>query len=106
MQHSQSFIDFNQTPQDFEKLIKESKVPVIVDFHADWCGPCRKLGPVLVEKVESEEHKGKVLLVKVNVDDDEELAESYKISGIPHVILFVGGEAVYTVTGFDENQVK
>jgi len=82
----------------FKEKVLESQVPVIVDFYADWCGPCKKLGPALEEKIKN--NAGKVKLVKVNVDDHDELAEEYEVGGIPHVILFVDGVITNQFTGF------
>src|SRR3989344_6030252 len=77
---------------DFEKevLIKSRKTPVVVDFWASWCGPCRIIGPIL-EKV-AEEYNGKFILAKLNVEDNHERAEEYGIMSIPNVKLFKNGE--------------
>lgn len=75
--------------QSFDQVISTSAVPVVVDFWAPWCGPCRMVGPVL-EKMATD-HAGKVTVVKVNVDENQELAAKYGIMSIPTVIMFEGG---------------
>jgi putative thioredoxin len=80
------------TEQDFEKRVLEASgnVPVLVDFWASWCGPCRILGPLLEKAVE--ERQGEVLLAKVNSDENPNLAARYGIQSIPTVLAFVNGE--------------
>ena len=72
--------------------------PVLVDFYAAWCGPCKMLGPVLDEVVKKA--SGQLKLVKVNTDENQELAASANVSGIPDVRLFVNGKEVGAFTGF------
>jgi len=78
--------------KEFEAVVLKSKVPVLVDFYADWCGPCQALGPVL-EKL-AEEMKGKAKVVKVNVDQEPELSKQFDVSSIPALFLFKGGKEV------------
>ena len=79
-----------------EQVIERSKeLPVVVDFWAPWCGPCRTLGPAIESEVEK--RTGRIELVKVNVDEEQELAARYGIQSIPTVAVFRNGEAV---TGF------
>ena len=85
----------NLTNDNFKKEI--SKGWTVVDFWAEWCGPCRMLGPV-VEAL-SEEMKGKVKFGKVNVDEQQELAEQFSVVSIPTLVLFKDGEIVQTRTG-------
>jgi len=75
--------------QEFDQVVSTSTVPVVADFWAPWCGPCRMVGPVL-EKLAAD-HEAKVRVVKVNVDENQELAARYGIMSIPTVILFDGG---------------
>jgi thioredoxin 1 len=72
--------------QEFDQIVASSAVPVVADFWAPWCGPCRMVGPVL-EKM-AEDHSDKISVVKVNVDVNQELAAKFGIMSIPTVILF------------------
>ena len=81
----------------FEEQVLKSSTPVLVDFWAEWCGPCRALGPVLDEVASELGDKAKV--VKVNVDENGELAQQFGIRGIPTMIFFKDGEAAKTLVG-------
>ena len=84
------------TDQSFDQDVLKSEVPVLVDFWAEWCGPCKMLAPA-VEKVASE-YEGKAKVVKLNIDDNNQVAQRYGIKGIPTLILFKdGSEADRTV---------
>lgn len=85
----------------FGPSVLESSKPVVVDFWAEWCGPCKALAPVL-EEIASE-MDGKAEIVKVNVDENQALAQKYGIRGIPTLIFFKGGEIKKTLVG---NQPK
>lgn len=82
---------------NFDEEVINSTVPVVVDFWATWCGPCRKLSPV-IESV-AEEYGDKVKFAKVNVEDCVESAKRFSISGIPSVLIFKSGEPVERMTG-------
>lgn len=76
-------------PKVFEKEVITSTRPVIVDFYADWCGPCRMLAPTIEELDQSRKD---ILVVKVNVDEAQELAMQYKVMSIPTVLVFKDGK--------------
>ncbi len=80
------------TIDNFEEEVLKSDVPVLVDFWAPWCGPCKMLGPVISEI--ADESDGSFKVGKVNVDDEPELAEQYGIMSIPSIFVFKGGEVV------------
>jgi thioredoxin 1 len=86
------------TKMTFEEEVLKSSVPVLVDFWAPWCGPCRMLSPSLEEL--ARELDGKAKVVKVNVDEEPELASKYGIMSIPTVIAFKGGQASGKMIGF------
>lgn len=85
------------TQQSFNQEVLQSSVPVLVDFFADWCGPCRMLSPTL-ERLSSE-FAGRVKIVKVNVDTEPELASQFQVSSIPTLVFVAGGKLVTRTTG-------
>ena len=85
------------TTSTFEQEVIQSEKPVIVDFWAEWCGPCHAVAPVL-ERI-AEERKDEVKLVKVNIDDEQELAMRYGIASIPTIVLFKDGRPAAAAIG-------
>ena len=85
------------TGSDFDAVVTGSDKPVLVDFWAPWCGPCRALGPV-IDQV-SQEMSDRLAVYKCNVDDEADLATRFRIVSIPTLILFKGGEPVHTIMG-------
>ncbi len=87
----------NISDQDFETIVLASNTPVLVDFWAEWCGPCKAITPILEEVALSYQEKLKV--VKVNIDDNVSLPQKYGVRGIPTLILFNNGNVVDTKVG-------
>jgi thioredoxin len=85
------------TNQDFEVEVLQSEKDVIVDFWAEWCGPCHAVAPVLDRIIE--ERSDSLKLVKVNIDEEQELAQRYGVASIPTMILFRGGEPAAAAIG-------
>ena len=89
--------EINLTNNNFEEEVLESEIPVLIDFWASWCGPCKAMLPV-VAKI-AEENEGKIKVCKVNVDEESELAEKFEIMSIPTFIAMKNGEIIGTSLG-------
>ncbi len=90
------------TQDTFQVDVLQASLPVIVDFSAVWCGPCKMLDPIV--KQLAQEWNGKVKVVKLDVDDNANLAMEYQVMGVPTLILFLKGEPVQRLSGFQPKE--
>lgn len=89
------------TSKNFDEEVLKNKETIIVDFYADWCGPCKAMGPILEEIAESE----KVRLGKINIDEEDKLAERFNIMSIPTIMVYKNGEPVKTYVGLTPKEI-
>lgn len=85
------------TDSSFEDEVLKSGLPVILDFWAEWCGPCKMIGPILEEL--AEQYKDKLTVAKINIDDNQSTPQTYGVRGIPTLIIFKDGDVVATKVG-------
>ncbi len=90
-------MEYQFTESNFEAEVLQSEMPVLVDFYADWCGPCKMMAPV-VEKLAAE-YEGRIRVGKCNVDENMQLAQSWRVASIPTFLVFRDGKAEATYTG-------
>jgi thioredoxin 1 len=90
------------TDKDFQEKVLESDIPVLVDFWAAWCGPCRMVGPIIDEL--NTEYEGKAVIAKMDVDQNQEFAAKYGVRNIPTVLLFKNGEMVNRQVGVAQKE--
>ena len=91
------------TDANFEEVVLKSSQPVLVDFWAEWCGPCRMLGPIIEEL--SSDYDGKAVIGKVDVDSNQQYAAQFGVRNIPTVLIFKGGELVNRQVGVSQKNV-
>ena len=90
--------------QDFDDKVINSDKPILVDFYANWCGPCKMIAPYLEEL--ADEFEGKVTVAKLDVDQNNQSAMKYGVRGIPTLILFENGQQKETIVGADPNRIR
>ncbi len=90
-------MEYRFTADNFDKEVLEASEPVLVDFYADWCNPCRMMGPVVARMAEAFE--GRLKVGKCNIDENMQLAQTYRISSIPAFVVFKGGKPVANYVG-------
>ena len=96
-EHVQTFTDGN-----FNDSVLKSAPPVLVDFWAEWCGPCKRLGPTV--DALAAEYAGKITVGKMNIDENPKVPETYQIRGIPTILIFKGGQVVESVVGLAQKE--
>ncbi len=93
----------SEKPKSFFDLVKTSKKPILVDFYAEWCGPCKMVSPAIVKV--AKDFSGKLMTIKINVDKAQAAAARYRIQSIPTIMLFKNGKDVMRLTGAQPYEV-
>lgn len=93
----EKIMEYKFTTDNFEAEVLQADVPVLVDFYADWCNPCKMMGPVVAKL--AQEYEGKVKVGKCNVDENMQTAQQYRVSSIPAFIVFKNGKPAATCVG-------
>jgi len=88
------------TDQNFEAEVLKSDIPVLVDFYAEWCGPCKMMTPIIEEL--AKEYEGKVKIVKLDVDKNQQTAGQFQVMSIPTLFIFKGGQVVEQMVGYQD----
>jgi thioredoxin len=84
-------------PSSLDEFVKSHDKPILADFWADWCGPCKMMAPVLEQL--AKDWKGRITVIKINTEEKQQLAQRFNISGIPTLILFKNGGEIHRITG-------
>lgn len=90
-------MEYKFTAANFQKEVVESKIPVMIDFYADWCGPCQMMGPVVANFAEA--YDGKIKIGKVNSDEEPQLAQQFQVMSIPNFVFIKEGKVVDQAIG-------
>jgi thioredoxin 1 len=100
----ENIYEFKSGEDNIEKLVKEADVPLLLDFYADWCGPCKELYPKLVELVTKASKKFRI--VKINIDDNPDMEELFEVPGLPYIVGFRDGKKVGAVMGLNMDEIN